>query len=38
VACGALKTFLKPGDVVLLKASRATRFERVAEFLRVEKA
>ena len=38
VACGALKSFLKPGDVVLLKASRAERFERVSEFLRVEKA
>jgi len=38
VACGALKSFLKPGDVVLLKASRAARFERVGEFLRVERA
>ena len=30
----ALKTFLKTGDVVLLKASRATRLERIAEVLR----
>ena len=37
VVCGALKTFLKPGDVVLLKASRAMRLERVAEILRLEK-
>lgn len=37
VACGALKSFLKPGDVVLLKASRATHLERVAEILRVGK-
>ena len=33
-ASGALKKFLKPGDVVLLKASRSTRLERVAEVLR----
>lgn len=37
VACEALKTFLKPGDVVLLKASRATRLERVAEILRIKR-
>lgn len=30
----ALKRFLKSGDVLLLKASRATRFERIAEKLR----
>jgi UDP-N-acetylmuramoyl-tripeptide--D-alanyl-D-alanine ligase len=33
-AAAALKTFLKTGDVVLLKASRATRLERIAEVLR----
>jgi len=33
-AGGALRKFLKPGDVVLLKASRSTRLERVAEALR----
>ncbi len=33
-AAAALKTFLKTGDVVLLKASRATHLERVAEVLR----
>jgi UDP-N-acetylmuramoyl-tripeptide--D-alanyl-D-alanine ligase len=33
-AAAALKTFLKAGDVVLLKASRATHLERVAEVLR----
>jgi UDP-N-acetylmuramyl pentapeptide synthase len=32
-AGAALKKFLKPGDVVLLKASRTTRLERVAEAL-----
>ena len=37
VACEALKSFLKPGDVVLLKASRATRLERVAENLRINR-
>ncbi|MEO6035329.1 MAG: UDP-N-acetylmuramoyl-tripeptide--D-alanyl-D-alanine ligase [Verrucomicrobiota bacterium] len=30
----SLKKFLKPGDVVLLKASRATRIERIGEMLR----
>ncbi len=35
-AAGALKSFVKTGDVVLLKASRATRVERVVEFLKVE--
>ena len=34
VACGALKSFLKPGDAVLVKASRVARLERVAESLR----
>jgi UDP-N-acetylmuramoyl-tripeptide--D-alanyl-D-alanine ligase len=33
-AGSALKKFLKPGDVVLLKASRSTRLERVAQALR----
>ncbi len=33
-AAAAVKSFLKPGDVVLLKASRVTRLERVAEALR----
>jgi len=33
-AAGAVKSFLKPGDVVLLKASRAARLERVGELLR----
>ncbi|HET7625184.1 MAG TPA: UDP-N-acetylmuramoyl-tripeptide--D-alanyl-D-alanine ligase [Verrucomicrobiae bacterium] len=33
-AAAAVKSFLKPGDVVLLKASRAARLERVAELLR----
>jgi UDP-N-acetylmuramoyl-tripeptide--D-alanyl-D-alanine ligase len=33
-AGGALKAFLRPGDLVLLKASRATRLERIARVLR----
>ena len=38
VACGALKSFLKPGDVVLLKASRASRLEQIAEVFREPQA
>lgn len=33
-AAKALRVFLRSGDVVLLKASRATRLERVGDFLR----
>ena len=33
-AASAVKSFVKPGDVVLLKASRAARLERIAEVLR----
>ena len=33
-AAAAVKSFVKAGDVVLLKASRATRIERIAELLR----
>jgi UDP-N-acetylmuramoyl-tripeptide--D-alanyl-D-alanine ligase len=33
-ALKAVKNFLKPGDVVLLKASRSARLERIAETLR----
>jgi UDP-N-acetylmuramoyl-tripeptide--D-alanyl-D-alanine ligase len=36
-AMTAIKKFLKSGDVVLLKASRASRFERIAETLKSEK-
>jgi UDP-N-acetylmuramoyl-tripeptide--D-alanyl-D-alanine ligase len=36
-AVKAIKGFLKSGDVVLLKASRASRLERIAETLRSEK-
>jgi UDP-N-acetylmuramoyl-tripeptide--D-alanyl-D-alanine ligase len=36
-AVNAVKNFLKPGDVVLLKASRASRLERIAETLKMEK-
>jgi UDP-N-acetylmuramoyl-tripeptide--D-alanyl-D-alanine ligase len=37
-AVKAVKDFLKAGDVVLLKASRASRLERVAEALKLEKS
>jgi UDP-N-acetylmuramoyl-tripeptide--D-alanyl-D-alanine ligase len=37
-AASAVKSFLKPGDLVLLKASRATKLERIAELLRAEKS
>ncbi|HTB82651.1 MAG TPA: UDP-N-acetylmuramoyl-tripeptide--D-alanyl-D-alanine ligase [Candidatus Sulfotelmatobacter sp.] len=37
-AMKALKNFLKPGDVVLLKASRSSRLERIAETLKSEKS
>jgi UDP-N-acetylmuramoyl-tripeptide--D-alanyl-D-alanine ligase len=33
-AAPAVKNFMKPGDLVLLKASRAARLERIAEALR----
>jgi UDP-N-acetylmuramoyl-tripeptide--D-alanyl-D-alanine ligase len=37
-ALRAVKNFLKTGDVVLLKASRASRLERIAETLKSEKS
>jgi UDP-N-acetylmuramyl pentapeptide synthase len=37
-AVKAVKDFLKAGDVVLLKASRTSRLERVAEALKSEKS
>jgi UDP-N-acetylmuramoyl-tripeptide--D-alanyl-D-alanine ligase len=37
-AMNAVKNFLKTGDVVLLKASRASRLERIAETLKLEKS
>jgi UDP-N-acetylmuramyl pentapeptide synthase len=37
-AVKAVKSFLKAGDVVLLKASRASRLERIAETLKSEKS
>jgi UDP-N-acetylmuramoyl-tripeptide--D-alanyl-D-alanine ligase len=37
VAIKAVKGFLKTGDVVLLKASRSSRLERIAETLKAEK-
>jgi UDP-N-acetylmuramoyl-tripeptide--D-alanyl-D-alanine ligase len=36
-AVRAVKNFLKPGDVVLLKASRSSRLERIAETLKFAK-
>jgi UDP-N-acetylmuramoyl-tripeptide--D-alanyl-D-alanine ligase len=37
-AVTAIRKFLKAGDVVLLKASRASRLERIAETLKLEKS
>ena len=37
-AAAAVKSFVKAGDVVLLKASRAMRLERIAELLRTGEA
>ena len=37
-AASAVKSFVKAGDVVLLKASRATRIERIAALLRAGEA
>jgi UDP-N-acetylmuramoyl-tripeptide--D-alanyl-D-alanine ligase len=37
-AMRAVKNFLKPGDVVLLKASRASRLDRIAGTLKSEKS
>ncbi len=36
-AMKAIKSFLKSGDIILLKASRSTRLERIAETLKAEK-
>ena len=36
-ALGVVRSFVKPGDVVLLKASRAARLERIAEMLKAGK-
>jgi len=36
-AMKAVKNFVKPGDVVLFKASRAVRLERIAETLKADK-
>jgi UDP-N-acetylmuramoyl-tripeptide--D-alanyl-D-alanine ligase len=36
-ALKVVRSFVKPGDVVLLKASRAARLERIAEMLKAEK-
>jgi UDP-N-acetylmuramoyl-tripeptide--D-alanyl-D-alanine ligase len=37
-AMRAVRNFLKPGDVVLFKASRSSRLERIAETLRSDKS
>jgi UDP-N-acetylmuramyl pentapeptide synthase len=37
-AAESVKAFLKPGDVVLLKASRSTRLERIGELLKTTKS
>ena len=37
LAMNAVKNFVKPGDVVLLKASRAAHLERIADLLKLEK-
>ena len=37
-AMKAVKGFIKAGDVVLLKASRALRLERIAETLKSDKS
>jgi UDP-N-acetylmuramoyl-tripeptide--D-alanyl-D-alanine ligase len=37
MAAQAIKNFLKPGDVVLLKASRVSHLERIAESLKTER-
>jgi UDP-N-acetylmuramyl pentapeptide synthase len=37
-AATAVKRFVREGDVVLLKASRITRLERIGEALRCRKA
>jgi UDP-N-acetylmuramoyl-tripeptide--D-alanyl-D-alanine ligase len=37
-AAAAIKSFLKPGDTVLLKASRAARLERIAQALQAGEA
>jgi len=37
-AAGAVKSFIKRGDVLLLKASRAARLERIADLLRAGEA
>ena len=33
-AAAAIKSFIKQGDLLLLKASRASRLERIADILR----
>jgi UDP-N-acetylmuramoyl-tripeptide--D-alanyl-D-alanine ligase len=37
-AAAAVKSFVKPGDLVLVKASRAMRLERISEMLRIGEA